>query len=228
MERLEFEDYEELACNISDTFASIEDEYGKVTVVAKYNEAKEIIKELLCIGYDIASVELHREDFEEYWDEYIISLNFDGVWCEKFKRKNGYFKDESSIFYIMDNCSSAVIPHCKSENIYEVSVVVDVTDEEGDMESEHEYIVNGKKVDKETFDNYVAKFSPKKVKKEEYKPSTTYSATYKINGKEVSKDTYESGLGKIEGMYLDNMRDTLLGYAESIDEMNKWRKLFRW
>lgn len=125
MERLQLENYEELAWNISDSFENLKDEYGDISIIAKYNEAKEIIKELLCIGYDIASIELHREDFENYCDEYIVSLNFDGVWCEKFKRDTGYFEDESNKMYIMDNCSSNVISYCKSDNLYEVSVCED-------------------------------------------------------------------------------------------------------
>ena len=64
MKQLQFEDYEELACDIVDTFDNIEDEYGEVSIIAKYNEAKEIIKELLGLGYDIASVELHKVEFE--------------------------------------------------------------------------------------------------------------------------------------------------------------------
>lgn len=122
LKQLEFEDYEEFACEIADKFDSLEDEYGDISIIAKYDEAKEIIKELLCLGYDIVSVELHREKFENYYDEYIIGLNHDGVWCEKFKRDSGYFTDESNVIYIMDNCSSAVIPFCKSKNLYEVSI----------------------------------------------------------------------------------------------------------
>ena len=230
MEQLEFEDYEELAENISDTFDFIEDEYDDISVIAKYDEAKEIIKELLSLGYDIASLELYREEFENYYDEYLISLNFDGVWCEKFMRDSGYFKDESHVIYIMDNCSSAVIPYCKSENVYEISVNENVVYENFSeySEPEHEYTVNGKKVDKETFDNYVSQFAPDMVNKEENNPAPILSATYKINGREVSKDAYESELSKIEDVYLNNMRDMLLGYAEFMDEMNEWRKLFCW
>ncbi len=122
MEQLRLEDFEELAYSISDTFNNLTSEYGDVSIIAKYNEARKIIKELLCIGYDAVSIEIHREYFEHYYDEYIISLNFDGVWCEKFKRDTGYFTDKSDVIYIMDNCSSSVIPYCESKNIYEVSV----------------------------------------------------------------------------------------------------------
>lgn len=184
MERLEFEDYEEFACDVTDSFDDIENEFGDVSIIAKYDEAKEIIKELLCLGYNVASVELHRKEFENYYDEYIVSLNFDGVWCEKFKRDTGYFKDESNVTYIMDNCSSAVIPYCNSENLYEVSVK-DVDDSESDnekSETERTYTVNGKSVDKKTFDEYVSKFAPELVdNEEEISDDDCYSISVKCN-----------------------------------------------
>lgn len=179
MERLKFEDYEEFACEIADKFDNIENEFGDVSIIAKYIEAKEIIKELLCIGYNVASVELHREEFENYYDEYIIGLNHDGAWCEKFKRDSGYFTDESNVIYIMDNCSSAVIPYCKSKNLYEVSVK-DIDNSENDDEEsevEHTYTVNGKTVDKKTFDKYVSKFKETENNDNE---DSGYSVTVKV------------------------------------------------
>ena len=127
MERLQLKDYEEFACNIYDTFNSLTSEYGDISIIAKYNEAKEIIRELLFIGYDIASIELHIEEYENYYDEYIIGLNNDGIWTEKFKRDTGYFTDESDVIYVMDNCASNVIPYCKGSKLYEVSI--DINDE---------------------------------------------------------------------------------------------------
>lgn len=186
MKRLYFEDYEDFACDISDTFDNIEDECGDISIIAKYDEAKEIIKELLCIGYNVASIELHRERFENYYDEYIIGLNHEGVWCEKFKRSTGYFSDESNVIYIMDNCSSTVISYCKSKNIYEVSIgdIDDCENNSKELETDHAYIVNGKSVDKETFDDYVSKFTSNSVDedtKEDKSKDSEYSVTVKVN-----------------------------------------------
>lgn len=124
MKTLYFNDIESLCCDIADRYDSQVDEYDDISVIAKYTEAKEIVKELLCMGYDIASIDLHREEFNEYWDEYIISLNFDGVWCEKFKRSNGYFNDVSEITYISNECNSACIPYVKSKEIYAFEIGV--------------------------------------------------------------------------------------------------------
>lgn len=212
MKRLYFEDYKDFTCDISDIFDNIEDEYGDISIIAKYGEAKEIIKELLCIGYNVASIELHRERFENYYDEYIIGLNHDGVWCEKFKRSTGYFSDESNVIYIMDNCSSTVISHCKSKNIYEVSIG-DIDDSENnskESETEHTYIVNGKSVDKETFDDYVSKFALNLVAEdtEENKPTDSgYSITVK-----VGLDTDEA-----ERMIRDMRKNFLREFSEMFD-----------
>lgn len=211
MEQLQFKNYEELACDISDTFDDIKDEYGEVSIIAKYNEAKEIVKELLCIGYDIASIELHREKFEKYFDEYIISLNFDGVWCEKFKRDTGYFNDESNVIYIMDNCSSAVIPYCKSENLYEVSV--DDPIEEGS--EEHPYMVNGKPVDKNTFNKYVSKFAPNLVDKSASNNDYFISVNRNIDAHEASE-------------IIRDMEDRMMYMNDMFREMDCFKRLFNW
>lgn len=220
MERLEFEDYEEFACDITDSFDDIDNEFGDVSIIAKYDEAKEIIKELICLGYNVASVELHREEFENYYDEYIVSLNFDGVWCEKFKRDTGYFNDESNVTYIMDNCSSAVIPYCKSENLYEVSVK-DVDDSESDneeSETEHIYTVNGKAVNKETFDAYVSKFAPDLVDNEE---ETSDNNGYSICVK--CKLDADEALGIIT-----DMERRIMHINDMFHEMDNFRRLLRW
>ncbi len=211
MKRLYFEDYEDFACDISDTFDNIEDECGDISIIAKYDEAKEIIKELLCIGYNVASIELHRERFENYYDEYIIGLNHEGVWCEKFKRSTGYFSDESNVIYIMDNCSSTVISYCKSKNIYEVSIgdIDDCENNSKELETDHTYMVNGKSVDKETFDDYVSKFAPNSVDEdtEENEPTDSeYNITVKIDldtdeAERIIRDMRKNFQREVSGMF---------------------------
>ena len=134
LKQLHFDNFEELACDIFEQFENINEEYKCVSVIAKYNEAKEIIKELLHIGCKIVSVALHTYMYEYYDNEYIISIsNVDvkkGIWCEKFKREKGYFHDESDISYILDNCSSKVIRYCQSDLKYEVSIENDDYEDE--------------------------------------------------------------------------------------------------
>ncbi len=125
MKQLKFDDFFSFILEVSDVFdeLTVKDEDVDIAIIAKYDEARRIIPELLSMDYDMESVELHRPSWEDYFDEYIISLNRDGVWCEPMKRDNGYLNNDSTVTYILDNCSSKVIKHCVGEGmIFEVHV----------------------------------------------------------------------------------------------------------
>lgn len=209
MERLEFNDYEEFACEVADTFDDIckNDDFNDISIIAHYDEAKQIIREILCLGYDINSIEL--KDPELGYDDvpYVISVcGIDSdheVWCEPMIRDNGeYIDDESSIIYVLDNCSSEVLKHLDSECIFEVGIGEDACSCD-----ERECAC-----------------------KKDNKPTTSTSkSTYKINNKEVSKEEFDKKYEEFEEMYLDNIRDMLLNYRTFMDSVNDWRsKLLRW
>ena len=209
MKNIYFDDFEDLACDIADRFDRLDkEEFEDIAVIAKPNEVKEIFKELVCMGYDICNITYEHIDWDGYDDEYILSMNHDGIWIEKFKKEDGkYLTDESTITYILDNCSSKVIPYCKGKNVYEVTVGIDEDDCDCDDCSEC-------------------------ACKQDEKPTTSTtskSATYKINNKEVSKEEFDKKYEEFEEMYLDNIRDMLLSYCEFMDEVNDWRsRLLRW
>lgn len=200
MKNLYFDDFEDLACDIADNFDELNKEnFEDIAVIAKPDEVKEIFKELICIGYDICNITYERIDWDGYDDEYILSMNHDGIWLEKFKKEDDkYLTDESTITYILDNCSSKVIPYCKGKNVYEVTVGDDAC---GCDECECA------------------------CKKDE-KPTTTSKESYFINGKSVDKYEFDKKYEEFEEMYLDNIRDMLLGYCEFMDEVNEWRSRF--
>ena len=124
MQNLWFEDYEELACDIADKYDSINklEEYKDVAIIAKYEEARQIIKELMCIGYDLHSIVMHDVEYDGYEAEYIISLYDDELWVEPMMRESGYITDDSPIMYVLGNCSSKVIPYCKGKVVFEITV----------------------------------------------------------------------------------------------------------
>lgn len=223
MKQLQFEDYEEFACEIADKFDTLDKEnFDEVSVIARPNEIKEVFRELVCLGYDLCNIIYERIDWDGYEDEYILSLSSEGIWIEKFKRENGYIEDESNVIYIMDNCSSAVIPYCKSKNLYEVSVgnTDDSEDDEEEFETERTYTVNGKSVDKKTFDKYVSKFAPDLVNnKEKYETSDDegYSISVKCN-----LDADEA-LGIIA-----DMERRITRMNDMFREMDNFRRLFNW
>ena len=205
MRNLYFDDFEDLACAVADTYDALEyDDEEDIAIIAKYEDARQIIKELLCLGYDIHSVEIHDDLWENYDAEYVISLYENEVWCEPMLRENGYIEEDAPVIYVLDNCSSKVIPYCKGKTVYEVTV--------GDDACECDECECTCKKDE--------------------KPTTTSTAnksTYKINNKEVSKEEFDKKYEEFEEMYLDNIRDMMLNYCEFMDSVNDWRSRFlRW
>ena len=212
MERLEFNDYEEFACEVADTFDDIryDDDFNDIAIIAHYDDAKHIIREILSLGYDLNTIELNNPTSGYDDVPYIVSVcGIDSeheVWCEPMIHDNGqYINDESSVIYVLDNCSSEVLKHLDSECIFEVEIE---DDECSYGECECAY-------------------------KKDEKPTTTTSSTaskstYRVNSEEVDKDTYVNALRTIEDMYTKNISETLSAYSDIVDEMHKWKRLLGW
>lgn len=135
---LHFEDHENFACAVSDAYDKVKsnDEYNSVDVVAKYEDAKEIIRELVGIGYDIAFInELADPEWDGYDDAFVISLLDDEIWCEPVKRDEGYIFVEADVVYIFDDCNSKIIPKIEADEVYEVGIGNEYDDCDGDCEN---------------------------------------------------------------------------------------------
>lgn len=137
METLYFEDFVDLASDIADTL----DNFNSISIVAKYEETKKIIKEILFYkDYELEDIELSSPEFNGYEDEFAISIiNMNGiyeVWCEPMKRDTGYFNVEGDITYILSNCSSNVLKYCDLKKSY--GVIVDDIEVNTDLGIEFE------------------------------------------------------------------------------------------
>ena len=200
IKQIYFNDYEDLACDIADKYDSLNEneDYRDVAIIAKYEEARQIIKELMCIGYDLHSIVMHDVEYDGYEAEYIISLYDDELWVEPMMRESGYLTDDSPIMYVLDNCSSKAIPYWKGKVVFEVTV--------GEEECDCNECC---------------------ACKEETNLSSAISKYFE-NGKEITKAEFDKKYAEFENKYLDNVRDMLLNYCEFMDEMNEWSKLFRW
>lgn len=135
---LHFEDYEDFACVVSNTYDRIksDDKYNSIDVVAKYEDAKEIIRELIGIGYGIAFIDkFGNPEWDGYDDAFVISLLDDEIWCEPVKRDDGYIFIEADVVYIFDDCNSKIIPKIESDEIYEVEIGNEYDDCNGDCEN---------------------------------------------------------------------------------------------
>ena len=199
---LHFEDYEDFACAVSDVYDRVksDDKYNSVDVIAKYEDAKEIICELVGMGYGIAFInELADPEYDGYDDAFVISLLDDEIWCEPVKRKNGYIFVEADVVYIFDDCNSKIIPKIEADDVYEVEIGNEYDDCDGDCEN-----CNCHDVD------------------------TTSTATYKVNGKEVSEKEYYDKLANVEAKFQKHMEIVLNDYSDFIDEMKNWKDLLGW
>lgn len=135
---LHFEDYEDFTCTVSDVYNKVrsDDEYNSIDIVAKYEDAKEIIRELVGIGYDIAFInELADPEWDGYDDAFVISLLDDEIWCEPVKRDEGYIFVEADVVYIFDDCNSKIIPKIEANEVYEVGIGNEYDDCDGDCEN---------------------------------------------------------------------------------------------
>ena len=161
---LHFEDYEGFVCAVSDAYDRVksDDEYNSVDVVAKYEDAKEIIRELVGMGYGIAfATEFASPEWDNYDDAFVVSLLDNEIWCEPVKRKDGYIFVEADIVYIFDDCNSKIIPKIEADEVYEVEIGdFDYNRENCDCHdmvttSSATYKVNGKSVDRETYEKAI-------------------------------------------------------------------------
>ena len=135
---LHVEDYEDFACVVSNTYDRIksDDKYNSIDVVAKYEDAKEIIRELIGIGYGIAFIDkFGNPEWDGYDDAFVISLLDDEIWCEPVKRDNGYIFIEADVVYIFDDCNSKIIPKIEADEVYEVGIGNEYDDCDGDCEN---------------------------------------------------------------------------------------------
>ena len=135
---LHFEDLEDFACVMSDMYDRVksDDEYNSVDVIVKYEDAKEIIRELVGMGYGITFIDKFGDpEWDGYDDAFVISLLDDEIWCEPVKRENGYIFVEADVVYIFDDCNSKIVPKIESNEVYEVGIGEDYDDCDGDCKN---------------------------------------------------------------------------------------------
>lgn len=127
MKILTFEDFDMLVGRIIDDYERQKelDELDSISVIAKYDEAKNIIETLIRNDFNVKCIELCDEEYNCYDKEYIVSIFENEVYCEPLFVDGIYLHTESEILYIMDNCSSKILSYCEYNKGYEVSIEED-------------------------------------------------------------------------------------------------------
>lgn len=103
------------------------DEELFLTVVGKFEEVKNIIKEMMCVAeVDFENIKLESPDVDGYKDEYIFdcwcSNGVVEIGCEPAKRDNEYINLCGDETYLLENVSSKIIPLCDRSDLYFVNI----------------------------------------------------------------------------------------------------------
>ena len=221
MDYLEFKNYKDLATHLSDAFNSVRkiDSLNDVSVVAKYEDAKEIIKELILLGYGINTIDLNGDkNIERKYDEYLVSIfsscdKEPEVFCEPLFVNGRYVDVYSSVIYVMGNCHCKVIDHCKGKIVIEVSIA-DEDDEILAYKDENKPVRASK---------------PKTELKSGLKPDPMSKSSYMVNGKKCSKEEYDEALKNCNvaiSSFDDDFKKLMLGYCDLMDSISEISKRF--
>ena len=129
MNRFLIEDLGEVACAMYDGI--VDDKLNDVMFVGYYEDAVELIKELIMFDevmlYDI---ELEPVEMDYYEDEYYVTLDGElNIWCCKAYdvEHKRYLYSETDRLFITDDYNSAILQEigCDEDAMYEVSYGLD-------------------------------------------------------------------------------------------------------
>lgn len=226
-----FESIEEL---VAQMFENLDGE-NPVSVVADKGLAVAVMQELL----DYENVILSSAEIDTDYDrEYIVSLYDDtdtDYWYVNIEQiynyeKDMYFGTDGYVLFHEDVNSKALVDMQNNEFIQLSGYdwfVVGVDEETDDTDDENSNCdINIKLVSKDEYNDIVSKYTSDKVDKKDVKSVATSKEVFKVNGNEVSKDEYKKALSNIEDMYLDNMKDMLLRYADFMDDWNNLLRMY--
>lgn len=133
MKKINVSCVEELCEIYNDIVDDLKDSDAHAEIIANYDEAREIIKELIFYGYEIAYIDIADPTLNEYNDEFSICVIECKIWCEKARVDEIYPFSDATIAYFMDDVNHKVTSaYDKGTAMYEVHIV----DEEDEVESD--------------------------------------------------------------------------------------------
>lgn len=197
---INFECIEEFADYIVNEVENDEDLF--LTVVGKFEEIKNTIKEMIIIAdVDFENIVLSCPEASDYADEYVLGCWCDDgviqIGCKPAKRDGKYLNLYNDEIYLLDNCSSKIIPSCEGSRLYFVEI-----------KDESDY-------DKECDENCLCD-----CRNEDKELSTTEKSYYSINGESVSKEEFDKKYSEIQSKYEKNMKRMFDDYHSFINDID--------
>ena len=168
MNRLDFGYPFDLADTITALLGDVNDDYPVISVYGKYDVIKDVLEDLIASGVSIANeIELQDYDVAHYDKEFVLYLTKNGVNVEKTWNNDTYYYGSADISFIHEDCNSKLIKYVDSKTIYEFGYDEDECDDDCSCDececackkdekpattSTATYRVNGKEVDKDTYE----------------------------------------------------------------------------
>ena len=204
MKIVSFDDIEDVYDTIGIELMQLEDKEDYIAVYGKVDLIKELFTTMISDGYEFGYADF--DTLDEMRKDMIYMMFIRGncvISVEPAYSNNGVVMghDAKVALFYMDDCKQDVIDYCVNRDMEVTLFDFDECDD----------------------------CSECACKKDEKPTTSSTKSVYKINNKEVSKEEFDKKYEEFEEMYLDNIRDMLLGYCEFMDEMNDWRSRFlRW
>lgn len=204
MKDIYFDEIWELVCKVIDKIKHTDDEEYSVGIVAKYPEAKEVIKEFIMCDADIGTLDIEHPEVDGYEDEYYISVNlYDGIVsvnCYPLKEDDEYYDIYDDIVYIFGDCNSRVHQHCETNKIHALYIGEDELNCDKDCDVDVQCDCGERDCcceDKHSKDDWVI------------------NVTYNLDTKEANR-------------LIDEMEKKLLRVNDIFKEMNTMKSFFGW
>lgn len=181
MKRLYFENIDDFGFGFVNEYEKYKDVLGEsffgVSVVAHYDIVRDILTWLVSnTDFSIYDIELSPSENDFYEDEWLLTISPDEkIWCCKAKSEKGYLDVFNSLIYVhsetnskftISNSKNKMVEFCIGEGDCECSCdeypmdccdcVFDDKSESIPSDIKVSYIVNGKNVDKETYEKHVS------------------------------------------------------------------------
>ena len=138
MHTLKCKSIEELVEVVVETYELLHGDDRYVSFVAKYDRAKEILKELVFYGYDINFIEIAGAEIDGYVDEFDITILNDVVSCEKIKRGDRYYIAEPKFVFFDEEANSKCISSFLSDMKYEFQLTEEESNDADQMIDRHD------------------------------------------------------------------------------------------
>lgn len=200
---LYLENIEELVDCVVGTVEYDEDAF--VTVIAKFDDAKEVLKNVMLyedVNFDFLEIESPMVD--NYYAEYVLSFWMnDGILefgCEKLKDEEGEYTNPcGDIVFLFSNCSSKIIPLCEGSELYFVNIEDECNCDEDCCECCECGCPCG-----------------------DIEAANIEKSSYKINGESVPKAEFDKKFKELHEKYEKNMKSVLNDYCAWMDDFNNF------